>query len=239
MVLYEARHLSRSFRQGETEIQAVAEASLRVEEGEFVALTGPSGGGKTTLLAILGLLDDGYQGQLRFLGQSVDGLGAAARARLRLAQIGFVFQHFNLLPELSALDNASLPAWHLGGDRRRARGRAAGLLSALGLGARLGSGPARLSGGEMQRVALARALVNDPRVVLADEPTANLDRESAGLVLSHLRRVSDEGRTVIVASHDPAVVALATRVVDLRWGRVVADRPRGLEPVRLALARCG
>ena len=219
-----ATNLTRHHVQGGRAVTALAGLSLAIRRGEHVAVTGASGSGKTTLLHVLGLLDPDFGGELLFGGRSARGLSDRARARLRLSEIGIVFQAFHLLPGLTVRDNVALPAWHLHKDRRRARARAEALLDALGLGERAGEDPLRLSGGEMQRVALARALVNDPPVVLADEPTGNLDTRAARTVLEVFARIEAEGRVLVSVSHDPLVVGAAARVVELRDGLLVSDR---------------
>jgi putative ABC transport system ATP-binding protein len=216
--LYQARALSRSFCGGATQVTALDGVSFTINEGEYVAFTGPSGSGKTTLLNILGLLDPDFEGQLQLCGQTVGSLTPRRRAAARLSQVGFVFQQIHLLPALNVLDNVALPLWRLRGDRAEARRRARELLEELGLGHRLKSRPDLLSAGEKQRAALARALINDPAVVLADEPTGNLDAESTRIVLELLARINAQGRTVVVISHDPEVVAAAGRVIRLRYG---------------------
>jgi putative ABC transport system ATP-binding protein len=225
MPIYEAEILGRTYRQGESEVVALEDISFSIEEREFVAVAGPSGGGKTTLLHVLGLLDGGFRGGLRFRGAAVGELSPAERARLRLGSIGFIFQSFHLLPMLDVRDNVALPHWKLHGDRREARARAEVLLGQMKLEHRLRHHPGRLSGGEMQRVAIARALVNDPPVLLADEPTGNLDAKSMRSVLEVLAYLWSTGRTILVISHDPEVVTKARRVLVLRHGRLVSDVP--------------
>jgi putative ABC transport system ATP-binding protein len=224
-MLFELREVSRVFNRGGQEVRALDRLSLTVEEGEYLAITGPSGCGKSTLLNLLGLLDPTFTGALLFRNVSVGGLGSAVAAKLRQSEIGFVFQSFHLLTALSVLDNVALPAWRMRGNRREARRRAAEILERLGLGARLSHDTRKLSGGEMQRVAVARALINDPSVVLADEPTANLDSRSTRTLLALLDEIVAAGKTLIVVSHDPEVVASAGRVAVLRYGQVIQDIP--------------
>ncbi|MDD5307429.1 MAG: ABC transporter ATP-binding protein [Deltaproteobacteria bacterium] len=222
-MLYDAHELGRTFLRGQVPVRALDRVSLRIDEGEFVAVTGPSGCGKTTLLNILGLLDPDHEGRLEMRGRSVSGLAPRETARLRLAAIGLVFQDFHLVPALDALDNVAMPHWRLHGSRARARKRAAELLGSLGLGDRLRADTQRLSGGEMQRVAVARSLVNDPAVVLADEPTANLDAEATSRLLDLLDGVHRDGRAVVIVSHNPTVVARAGRAIRLEYGRMAAE----------------
>jgi len=224
-VLFAVRRLSRHHRQGSAEVDALRDVSFNIRERDYVAVAGPSGGGKTTLLHVLGLLDGGFSGELEFCGEPVRGLDPAARARLRLSGIGHIFQGFHLLPMLSVRDNVALPHWRLHGQRRRARARAEELLASLGLEHRMTQRPARLSGGEQQRVAIARALINDPPVILADEPTGNLDAKSTRALLDHFDQLSAQGRALVVVSHNPDVVNRARRAIVLRHGRLTADVP--------------
>ena len=222
-MLYEASELGRTYLRGGVTVRALDGVDLKIGQGEFVAISGPSGSGKTTLLNALGLLDPDYEGELRLDGRDVRGLSSAARARLRLGEIGFVFQAFNLLDALSVRDNVALPRWRLEGDLQVARRRAEGLLVRLGLEHRLDHGAAELSAGEMQRTAVARALINEPRVVLADEPTGNLDAENAAFIMEALADILDNGKTLIIISHDAEVVSSAHRVIRLRHGRAAGE----------------
>ncbi len=231
-MLFLAAHVSRSFPQGDDSLTALDDVTLIVREHEYVAIAGPSGGGKSTLLNVLGLLDGEFSGHLEFRNQKVHGLSARERAALRLAGIGIVFQRFHLLPMLDVRDNVALPNWRLHGARRRARARAEELLAQMKLGHRLRHDPSRLSGGEMQRVAIARALVNDPPVLLADEPTGNLDASNTRAVLRIFDELAEAGRTLVVISHNPEVVTRAKRVLVLHHGKVTVDVPVGqiMEP---------
>ena len=203
--------------------RALADVSLTIEAGEFVCVAGPSGAGKSTLLHILGCLDRPTEGVYRFAGEDVGGLDADALAALRRDAFGFVFQAFNLLPERTARANALLPARYAGLSRRAARARADELLESLHVAHRADHRADALSGGERQRVAVARALMNDPQVLLADEPTGALDSAQGAEVLSALRGLAARGHAVVVASHDRAVAEAAGRRVELRDGRVVSD----------------
>jgi putative ABC transport system ATP-binding protein len=196
-------------------------ASLLLREAESVALLGPSGCGKTTLLQMLGLLDRPQGGRVLLGGLDAWSLDPAGRARLRLRDIGFVFQQHNLLGHLSARENVALPAWQLGGRRRHALAQADAWLARFGLSAVAGRRAADLSGGEAQRVALARALINRPRLVLLDEPTGSLDSSSAQAVLAALGEVRVEGAALLLVTHDPAVAATASRQVAMRDGRIL------------------
>jgi len=204
-------------------IDALAGVSLSIERGEFVAITGPSGSGKSTLMNVLGLLDTPTSGRYLFESQDVSRLGAADRAHFRNKQIGFVFQSFHLLARTTALENVELPLVY--SDRASTDGLGKRALEAVGLADRTSHRPGELSGGQQQRVAIARALVNEPDLILADEPTGNLDAQSASEVLEVLRRLNADGRTIVLVTHDPAVAAWARRVVRLDGGRVAADEP--------------
>jgi putative ABC transport system ATP-binding protein len=213
--------LTKTFGTGPSAVAALRGADLSVREGELVAVVGPSGCGKSTLLSVLGGLERADAGTIELAGERVDGLGEREWALRRRHRVGFVFQSFNLLPTLTAAENVQLPALLARRSRPEARRRAAGLLTRLGLAGRADALPAQLSGGEQQRVAVARALVNDPAVLLADEPTGNLDSDSRDQVLALLRAAHAEGQTVLVVTHDPLVAATAGRAVAMRDGRVV------------------
>jgi lipoprotein-releasing system ATP-binding protein len=222
--LIEARGVTRTLPEGAT---LVRDVSLSVGRGEFVAVTGPSGSGKSSLLYLLGLLDRPTSGQVLLEGRDTARLSAPEMAALRLARLGFVFQFHFLLPEFSALDNVLIPIRRLcrlrGGA---ARDRAMALLAAFGLAEAAGKMPDQLSGGMRQRVAVARALANDPALLLADEPTGNLDTANAKAVFdSFARLAAEEGRTVIVVTHDPDLAARTSRRVHLVDGRIVSDAP--------------
>ena len=214
----EARGLRKTFLQGETEVHALRGVDLRVERGSFVAIMGPSGSGKSTLLHLIGALEAPSGGDLAVGGVSLGGLGDRALTELRRDRIGFVFQFFNLLPTLTAGENVLLPAL-IAGERPAQRAqRVAELLDLVELSDRAGHLPAQLSGGEQQRISIARALLREPDLVLADEPTGNLDTRSGALVLDLLRRIADQGQTVVMVSHDPSAASRADRVAFLRDG---------------------
>jgi putative ABC transport system ATP-binding protein len=210
----------RTYTVGGSEVVALRDVSLRVAPADFLAVVGPSGSGKSTLLQILGLLDRPSHGSVRLDGQELAELDDEARARLRLETLGFVFQRFHLLSGLTAIENVALPMEVLGAPAATRYARAAHLLTAFGLGGRLGFFPSQLSGGQRQRVAIARALANDPHIVLADEPTGELHSDDKAQVLGLFRRLHEEGRTVIVVTHDPEVAAAAARRIEIRDGRV-------------------
>ena len=206
-------------------VEVLDGASLSLAAGEVVALVAPSGAGKSTLLHVAGLLDAPTRGAVRLLGRAASGLGDGERTRLRRDTVGFVYQFHHLLPEFSALENVMMPQRAAGVPRAEAGARATALLASVGLGHRLGHRPAELSGGEQQRVAFARALANGPRLLLADEPTGNLDPETAARVFDMLlARVRETGLAALIATHNPELAGRMDRVLHLAGGRVGADR---------------
>jgi putative ABC transport system ATP-binding protein len=219
--MLKAENISKSYAGRVSAVAALRPLSLEVGPGEFVAVVGPSGSGKTTLLSVLGGMLAPTAGKVRLAGMSLYDLPASGRARLRAEKIGFVFQTFNLVPYLTALENVGVPLYLAGIRPAEQRRRAVELLSRLGLGDRLGHRPAELSAGQQQRVALARTLANDPAVVLADEPTGNLDPDNRAVVLDLLDSLSREGRAVVMVTHDPAAAARAGRVLRLDAGAAV------------------
>jgi putative ABC transport system ATP-binding protein len=208
---------------GDVAVQALRSISLTVRFVEFVAIMGPSGSGKTTLLGILGLLDRPTTGSYRLVGQEMSKLDETKRAHVRGERIGFVFQAYNLLPRSTAFKNVELPLIYAGVHARERRDRVLDALSEVGLAERVDHLPTQLSGGEQQRVAVARALVVEPSVLLADEPTGNLDSASAEDVLTLLERVNDRGATIVMVTHSNEVADRASRIVRLADGRVVGD----------------
>ena len=225
----DVRDLTRVYHVGDVSVRALAGLTLTVEAGEFLAIMGASGSGKTTLMNILGCLDRPSGGQYFFEGVDVAELSEPDLARIRSTRIGFVFQSFNLLARASALENVALPLFYAdGGAARRSqrRARAADTLRGLGLGDRERNTPSQLSGGQQQRVAIARALINGPSVILADEPTGNLDSRTSDEILDVLRALNRaQGVTVIVVTHNPGVAATTDRIVTMRDGRIVSDGP--------------
>jgi putative ABC transport system ATP-binding protein len=212
------------FQTGDEVVRALVDVSFDVRTGEFVALMGPSGSGKSTMLYLLGGLDRPTKGEIRINGRPTAGLTEAQFAHLRHSMIGFIFQSFNLIPFLSAVENVELPLMFEPVDRASVRRRATGLLEMVGLGHRLGHRPSRLSGGEQQRTAIARALIGSPLLILADEPTASLDQETGSTVTRMLRELCrDLGVTVIAATHDPTVAEQADRVLRMSDGRATED----------------
>jgi putative ABC transport system ATP-binding protein len=219
----EAKGLAKTYRSEGVEVLALRGVDLVVDRGSLVAVTGPSGSGKSTLLHLLGGLERPTAGSVHVGGRRTDDLDERALALMRRTHVGFVFQAFNLVPSLSAQENVALPALLAGCGTSDASARARTMLDAVGAGERARFAPAHLSGGQQQRVAIARALVNEPDVVLADEPTGNLDTASAREVMRLLRTAADRGQAIVVVTHDPRVAAAADRVVTLRDGLVVDD----------------
>lgn len=214
-----ARKVTRDYRQGQTRVRALRGADLAVEKGDFLAVTGPSGSGKSTLLHLLGGVDVPTSGQVHFLGRDLARLSVEARTALRLRKVGLVFQRFHLLPMLTAIENVELPLAAARVGRRERRARAAAVLERVGLGDRLRHRPGELSGGQLQRVAIARALANDPALVLADEPTGELDRATSRRVLTLFQELNATGTTLVVATHDLDLAAGAHRRIEVVDGR--------------------
>ncbi|MFL6844689.1 MAG: ABC transporter ATP-binding protein [Allosphingosinicella sp.] len=215
----EVRGLQRSFRQGGVTIEVLRGVDLDVRRGEIVALLGPSGSGKSTLLQAVGLLEGGFQGSIRIIGEEAATLSDGERTRVRRDALGFVYQFHHLLPDFTAMENVVLPQLVHGASRAEADERARSLLGTLGLADRLAHRPSKLSGGEQQRVAVARALANRPPLVLADEPTGNLDEATADIVFAEfLRLVRDEGSAALVATHNERIAAKMDRVLRLHEG---------------------
>ena len=228
MAFIECRGLRRDYLRGDETIHTLQDVDLDIERGSFVALMGPSGSGKTTLLNLLAGIDRPTAGSIRIDGNEVAGLGRSALASWRSATVGYVFQLYNLVPVLTAYENVELPLLlHPIGGAERHR-RVAEALARVGLGDRHGHYPRQLSGGQEQRVAIARAIVTEPRLLLADEPTGDLDRASAGQVMDLLRELNRErGQTIVMVTHDPATAAHAGRTVHLEKGKIVDAQPTG------------
>jgi putative ABC transport system ATP-binding protein len=219
--IVEARGISRVFRMPAGPVAALSDVTMEVAEGEYVAIAGPSGCGKSTLLHVLGRVDTATSGEIRLEGRDVGALSDAERSRIRLAKIGFVFQRFFLLPMLTALENVELPQAEAGAPRAERRDRARMLLDYVGLGHRADHRPSQLSGGEMQRVAIARALANQPRLILADEPTGELDQATGEAIAELFDRLHRDGTAVVVVTHDPSIASRAQRILRMRDGRIV------------------
>lgn len=229
------RNLSKIYRTDSIETHALREFSLDVEEGEFVSVTGPSGSGKTTFLNIAGLLEAFSSGVYELDGRDVSGLNDQERSRVRNEKIGFIFQSFNLIPELNIFDNVDVPLRYRGFKSAERKKRIDRVLEMVGLGSRMGHLPSQLSGGQQQRVAIARALAGDPRFLLADEPTGNLDSQMAESVMDLLSEIHAEGTTIIMVTHEPSLAMRADRNIDVRDGRVsTADSDIHLAPAATA-----
>jgi putative ABC transport system ATP-binding protein len=220
--IVDLEHVSRIYRTGGVEVGALRDVELTVAAGEFVAVVGPSGSGKSTLMHIVGCLDRPTSGAYHLAGQPTAELDDDALAQVRSRRIGFIFQTYNLLPRTSALENVATPLLYQGVRRGERLARAREALEHLGLGARLTHEPTQLSGGEQQRVAIARAIVTEPELILADEPTGNLDSHQGAEVLAMFQALHRTGRTVLLITHEPAVAELAKRQVHMRDGRLVA-----------------
>ncbi len=223
MSLIELKNVSKHFHAGETKTMALDEINISIEPGEFVAIMGPSGSGKSSLMNILGLLDTPSGGEYWLDGQDVSSKNDTDLARLRSQNIGFVFQSFNLLPRLSILQNVVLPMVYGGTPSGKRKARALELLDLVGIQDRAHHRPNQVSGGQAQRAAIARALANDPSLLLADEPTGNLDTKSSDAVISLLKDLHAKGNTILIVTHNPEIAAQAERTILIRDGKVVSD----------------
>ena len=221
--IVEARRVSRVFPMPAGPVSALRDVSLSIAPGEYIGVVGPSGCGKSTLLHVLGCVDVPTSGTVLFKDRDVGSLPDAERSRLRLREIGFVFQRFFLLPMLTAWENVELPQAEAGAGRAERRARTRELLEYVGLAGRAGHRPSELSGGEMQRVAIARALANRPRLLLSDEPTGELDQTTGEQIVALLDRLHADGTAVVVVTHDPAVAARAHRLLRMRDGQIVEE----------------
>jgi putative ABC transport system ATP-binding protein len=220
MSLVELRNVSKIYRLGDEEIRALDDVSLDIEEGEFISIIGPSGSGKSTLMHILGCLDSPSKGTIQLDGVMIQNASSRELAGIRNRKIGFVFQFFNLLPKLNVLQNVELPMIYSGISARERRERAMASLEAVDLANRAKHRPSQLSGGQQQRVAIARALVNGPRIIFADEPTGNLDSHTGDAILKLFRKLSQQGRTIILVTHDPEIAAVTPRRIEIRDGKI-------------------
>ena len=224
MKIIHTENLTRTYHMGNVVVNALCAVDLEVEAGEFVALMGASGSGKSTMMHLLGCLDTPTEGRYLLEGQDVNTLSKDERARVRNTRIGFIFQTFNLLPRLNALDNIALPLLY-GRSQSEAKQRAGEALERVGLAARAQHRPNELSGGEHQRIAIARALVTDPALILADEPTGNLDSKTGASIMGLLVELNAEGRTILMVTHDAKVAAHAGRILQMQDGEIVNGEP--------------
>jgi putative ABC transport system ATP-binding protein len=218
--LVELRNVSKIYRLGEEEIRALDDVSLDIEAGEFISIIGPSGSGKSTLMHILGCLDSPTHGTIKLDEVMIERASARELAAIRNRKIGFVFQFFNLLPKLNVTQNVELPMIYSGIAAKERRERAMAALEAVGMANRARHRPSQLSGGQQQRAAIARALVNNPRIVFADEPTGNLDSHTGDAILQLFRKLSQEGRTIVLVTHDPEIAAVTPRRIEIRDGKI-------------------
>ena len=223
MPLLELAHVTRQYRMGDEVISALNDVSFDVESGELIAVMGSSGSGKSTLLNILGCLDSSNSGTYLFRGQNVEHMSDGERSKFRNREIGIIFQSFQLLSRATAENNVALPLVYRGLRRRARTDAARAMLERVGLGSRLQHRPHQLSGGQRQRVAIARALVGAPSLLLADEPTGNLDSKTAEDIFALFQRLHDEGNTIVVITHSPAIAARCPRAIHLHDGAIVAD----------------
>jgi putative ABC transport system ATP-binding protein len=234
VALLELRNISKIYHLGGEEIRALDDVSVDIGEGEFISIIGPSGSGKSTLMHIVGCLDTPSKGTVKLDGVESQNASQTQLAQLRNKNIGFVFQFFNLLPKLNVVQNVELPMIYAGVSAKERRERALKALDAVEMGNRLKNRPSQLSGGQQQRVAIARALVNDPKIILADEPTGNLDTHTGEVILALFRRLSKEGRTVILVTHNPEIAAVTPRRIEIRNGKIadkVDEKLAGLDRI--------
>lgn len=221
--LIEAENLVKLYKMGEEDVHALDGVSFTIPRGEFCAIIGPSGSGKSTLMNIIGGLDRPTQGRLAIDGADVGAMDEGALAEFRNRTVGFIFQSFNLLPRVSALENVELPMIYAGVEPKERRARAAELLTRVGLGARMHHRPTQLSGGQQQRVAIARALAGRPALLLADEPTGALDTNTSNEIMQLFSDLNREGATVVLVTHEPEIAAATKRTIEMRDGRIVND----------------
>ena len=225
MPLLSLRQVAKVYKVGDQKIRALDCVNLTLEEGEFVGIIGPSGSGKSTLMHLVGCLDTPDEGDMEICGYSLNRASGDELARVRNQEIGFVFQAFNLLPRFNVLENIGLPLAYSGFSAGERRERARELAIRVGLGERLHNRPGQLSGGQCQRVAIARALANNPRLILGDEPTGNLDSKTGSAILEMFRELHREGRTIVLVTHDPDIAAVCDRVIELKDGNILRDGP--------------
>ncbi len=239
MPLIQTANLVKEYVMGANVVHALRGVSVSISEGEFVAIMGASGSGKSTFMNLLGCLDRPTSGDYILAGEQVSALSADALAAIRNKRIGFVFQQFNLLPRTTALDNVELPLLYAGVPAAERKQRAAQRLAEVGLGSCTDHHPAQLSGGQQQRVAIARALVNNPSLILADEPTGALDSRTSVEIMALLQKLNREGMTIVMVTHEHDVAAFASRIVTFRDGMVMSDEPNQPNDAQAELARIG
>ena len=221
MNIVELKGVTKVYRLGKVFVPALRGINLDIRKGEFISIMGPSGSGKTTLMNIIGCLDRPTEGKVLIEGKNVAELSDDELARIRREKIGFVFQQFNLIPRLTALENVALPMWFAGINKRERERRAKKLLELVGLGDRIKHKPAELSGGERQRVSIARALANNPEIILADEPTGNLDTKSGKEIMKILKKLNKKGKTIVLVTHDEIFAKEAERIIRIRDGKLI------------------
>src|SRR6059036_76520 len=241
MPLVELRNVSKIYRLGEEEIRALDNVTLDIDEGEFISIIGPSGSGKSTLMHILGCLDSPSSGTIQLDGTMIHDASPSQLARMRNQKIGFVFQFFNLLPKLNVLQNVELPMIYSGLPGRERRERALEALKMVEMENRARHRPTQLSGGQQQRAAIARALVNNPKIIFADEPTGNLDSHTGEVILELFRALSQKGRTIALVTHDPEIASSTPRRIEIRDGKIsklVDPKLGGLDRVNAEHAAC-
>lgn len=227
-MILELHNIYKTYIQGKMEVPVLKDISLSVDEGEYVAIMGPSGSGKTTLMNIIGCLDLPTSGTYALAGENIIGSSESKLSEIRLNSIGFVFQSFHLLPRQSAAENVALPLLYAGVPKKERRARAVRALERVGLGDRVDFKPNQLSGGQCQRVAIARAIVNDPAIVIADEPTGNLDPETSWDIMDIFNRINLAGTTIVMATHDKTIVdTMRRRVIAIEDGHIVRDEAKG------------
>ena len=228
MAIISMKQIRKIYDTGKVKVEALKGIDLMIDEGELVAIVGPSGSGKSTLMNLLGCLDTPSSGEYQLAGENVAGVTRDQLAEIRNRRVGFVFQNFNLLPHITSLENVELPMLFGGMKPAQRRERATELLEKVGLGDRGEHRPTELSGGQMQRVAIARALAMNPDIILADEPTGNLDTTSGGDIMSLFTDLWKQCRTVVIITHDPALAKRASRVVEVRDGVIISDHRNGI-----------
>lgn len=221
--LIQTRNLSKQYQMGESRVMALRDVSLQIDSGEFVAIMGASGSGKSTFMNLLGCLDSPSAGEYQLAGEQVSAMSNDQLAAIRNERIGFVFQQFNLLPRTSAQDNVELPLLYAATGAQERHARALARLKEVGLAGRADHHPSQLSGGQQQRVAIARALVNDPALILADEPTGALDTRTSLEIMALMQKLNQQGMTIVMVTHEADIAAFATRIITFRDGSVISD----------------